>query len=51
MVFLIGSVGASLAWDIGSLIAWRVVQGAGGGIMFLLMTTLIMQSAGGKALG
>jgi len=51
VVFLIGSVGASLAWDIGSLIAWRVVQGAGGGIMLPLMTTLIMQSAGGKALG
>jgi EmrB/QacA subfamily drug resistance transporter len=27
------------------------VQGAGGGIMFPLLTTLIMQAAGGKALG
>jgi EmrB/QacA subfamily drug resistance transporter len=51
VVFLAGSVGASLAWNIGSLIAWRVVQGAGGGIMLPLMTTLIMQAAGGKALG
>ena len=50
-VFLIGSVGASLAWNVDSLIAWRVVQGAGGGIMFPLLTTLIMQAAGGKALG
>src|ERR1700744_3091596 len=50
-VFLIGSVGSSLAWNVGSLIAWRVVQGAGGGIMFPLLTTLIMQAAGGKALG
>ena len=41
-VFLIGSVGSSLAWDVGSLIAWRVVQGVGGGIMLPLMTTLIM---------
>jgi MFS family permease len=50
-VFLIGSIGSSLAWNIDSLIAWRVVQGAGGGIMFPLLTTLIMQAAGGKALG
>ena len=50
-VFLAGSVGSSLAWNVGSLIAWRVVQGLGGGIMFPLLTTLIMQAAGGKALG
>src|SRR5580704_12540346 len=50
-VFLVGSIGSSLAWDAGSLIAWRVVQGIGGGILFPLLTTLIMQAAGGKALG
>ena len=50
-VFLAGSIGSSLAWNVGSLIAWRVVQGAGGGIIFPLLTTLIMQAAGGKALG
>ncbi|MGH3165710.1 MAG: DHA2 family efflux MFS transporter permease subunit, partial [Trebonia sp.] len=50
-VFLIGSIGSSLAWNVDSLIAWRVVQGAGGGIMFPLLTTLIMQAARGKALG
>jgi EmrB/QacA subfamily drug resistance transporter len=50
-VFLIGSVGSSLAWNAGSLIAWRVVQGAGGGLMLPVLTTLIMQAAGGKALG
>jgi MFS family permease len=50
-VFLVGSIGSSLAWNVGSLIAWRVVQGAGGGIMFPLLTTLIMQAAGGRALG
>ncbi|HXT90762.1 MAG TPA: MDR family MFS transporter [Trebonia sp.] len=50
-VFLVGSIGSSLAWNVGSLIAWRVVQGAGGGIMLTLLTTLIMQAAGGKALG
>ena len=50
-VFLIGSVGSSLAWNVQSLIAWRVVQGLGGGIMFPLLTTLIMQAAAGRALG
>jgi len=50
-IFLIGSIGSSLAWNVGSLIGWRVVQGIGGGIMFPLLTTLIMQAAGGKALG
>jgi EmrB/QacA subfamily drug resistance transporter len=50
-VFLAGSVGSSLAWDAGSLIAWRVVQGLGGGLMLPVMTTLIMQAAGGRALG
>jgi len=50
-VFLVGSIGASLAWNAESLIAWRVVQGAGGGLMLPVMVTLIMQAAGGKALG
>jgi EmrB/QacA subfamily drug resistance transporter len=50
-VFLAGSVGASLAWNVGSLIGWRVVQGVGGGLLLPVMTTLIMQAAGGKSLG
>src|SRR5262249_36294732 len=51
VVFLAGSIGSSLAWNAGSLISWRVVQGLGGGILLPLLTTLIMQAAGGKALG
>jgi EmrB/QacA subfamily drug resistance transporter len=50
-VFLIGSVGSSLAWNIDSLIGARVVQGIGGGLMLPLMSTLIFQAAGGKSLG
>jgi EmrB/QacA subfamily drug resistance transporter len=50
-VFLVGSVGSSLAWNIGSLIGWRVVQGIGGGLLLPVMTTLIIQAAGGKSLG
>jgi len=50
-VFLVGSVGSSLAWDVGSLIFWRVVQGIGGGIMLPVLSTLIFQAAGGKSIG
>jgi EmrB/QacA subfamily drug resistance transporter len=50
-VFLAGSIGSSLAWNIGSLIGARVVQGIGGGLMLPLMTTLIFQAAGGRSLG
>jgi EmrB/QacA subfamily drug resistance transporter len=50
-VFLVGSIGSSLAWNAGSLIAWRVVQGAGGGLLLTVLTTLIIQAAGGKSLG
>jgi EmrB/QacA subfamily drug resistance transporter len=50
-VFLVGSIGSSLAWNADSLIAWRVVQGAGGGLLLSVLTMLIMQAAGGKSLG
>ncbi|MGV1004232.1 MAG: MFS transporter [Candidatus Nanopelagicales bacterium] len=43
--FLIGSVMCALAWDAGSLIAFRAVQGAGGGVMMPLMVTILMQAA------
>lgn len=50
-VFLVGSIGSSLAWNAGSLIGWRVVQGVGGGLMLPVMTTLVIQAAAGRALG
>jgi EmrB/QacA subfamily drug resistance transporter len=50
-VFLVGSIGSSLAWNADALIGWRVVQGAGGGLLLAGLTTLIMQAAGGKSLG
>ncbi|WP_433378899.1 MDR family MFS transporter [Actinoplanes sp. CA-142083] len=43
-LFLLGSVLCSLAWSAESLIAFRVVQGLGGGAMIPLMTTMIMQA-------
>lgn len=50
-LFLLGSVLCSSAWDASSLIAFRMVQGIGGGAILPLMTTIIMQAAGGKDLG
>lgn len=50
-VFLLGSVLCAFAWDAGSLIGFRVLQGVGGGAMLPLMTTMIMQAAGGRDLG
>src|SRR5664279_2412341 len=51
VLFLVGSIACSLAWNAPSLITFRVIQGVGGGVMLPLMSTLIMQAAGGKALG
>jgi EmrB/QacA subfamily drug resistance transporter len=51
MVFLAGSIASSLAWSATSLIAFRVLQGVGGGLMLPLMSTLVMQAAGGRSLG
>jgi EmrB/QacA subfamily drug resistance transporter len=51
LVFLIGSIACSLAWDATSLIAFRAVQGIGGGLMLPLLSTLIVQAAGNRGLG
>jgi EmrB/QacA subfamily drug resistance transporter len=50
-LFLAASVACGAAWNIGSLIAFRVVQGIGGGLMTPLLTTLLVQAAGGRAMG
>ncbi|MEV0401423.1 MDR family MFS transporter [Actinoallomurus sp. NPDC050550] len=50
-IFLAGSVGASLAWNAPALIACRIVQGAGGGLMLPVLQTLLFQAAGGRSLG
>jgi len=43
LIFMVGSIACSLAWNAGSLIAFRVVQGVGGGLMLPLMATLAVQ--------
>jgi EmrB/QacA subfamily drug resistance transporter len=50
-LFLVGSIGAGLAWNAPSLIACRVVQGIGGGLMLPVLTTLLVQAADGRSLG
>jgi Major Facilitator Superfamily len=50
-LFLVGSIGASLAWNAPSLVAGRVMQGIGGGLMLPVLTTLLVQAADGRSLG
>jgi EmrB/QacA subfamily drug resistance transporter len=50
-LFLAGSVACGASWNIGSLIAFRVVQGIGGGMMTPLITTLLVQAVGSGQLG
>src|SRR6202167_2725141 len=50
-LFLAGSVACGAAWNIDSLIAFRVVQGIGGGMMTTLITTLLVQAVGSSQLG
>ncbi|QSF46047.1 MDR family MFS transporter [Paenibacillus tianjinensis] len=49
-VFLAGSILCALAWNPGSLIAFRLVQGVGAGILIPTLQTVLVQSAG-KSLG
>ena len=50
-LFTLGSLLCGFAWDATSLIAFRVLQGLGGGVIIPLMATIIMQAAGGRAPG
>ncbi|CAO5243173.1 MDR family MFS transporter [Frankia sp. AgKG'84/4] len=50
-LFLVGSALCGLAWSAGSLIAFRVVQGLGGGLLLPLMQTILVQAAGPQRIG
>jgi len=50
-LFLAGSVLCGLAWSPVSLIAFRVVQGIGGGILLPLSQAILAQAAGEKRMG
>lgn len=50
-VFLAGSIACGAAWNMGSLIGFRIIQGLGGGMLLPVLTTLLIQAAGGRSLG
>lgn len=50
-LFMVGSILSSLAWNIGVLIACRVLQGVGGGLMLPVLQTLLVNAAGKRNLG
>ncbi len=49
--FIIGSVLCSMAWSIESLIAFRVLQGIGGGMLMPLGMTIMTHAAGPQRIG
>ena len=50
-LFLLGSALAAAAWSIGSLIAFRVVQGLGAGTILPVGQTMLAQAAGPQRMG
>ncbi|GAA2209922.1 hypothetical protein GCM10009850_053810 [Nonomuraea monospora] len=50
-LFLAGSLAAGLAWDVGSLIAFRAVQGVGAGLLDPLVLILLARAAGPERAG
>jgi EmrB/QacA subfamily drug resistance transporter len=51
MLFTLGSGLAGSAWDAGSLIGFRVLQGVGGGMILPLIVTILTKKAGADRLG
>jgi EmrB/QacA subfamily drug resistance transporter len=50
-LFVAGSVFSGLAWSAGSLIAFRVLQGLGGGMLMPAGMTILTQAAGPQRVG
>ena len=51
LAFGVASVLAGAAWSAGSMIAFRVLQGAAGGVLLPVGATLLVQAAGPQRLG
>src|SRR5215813_7672320 len=51
LLFLVGSVLAGAAWSLGSLIAFRVLQGLGAGMILPIGQTILAQAAGPQRMG
>ncbi|HBC96793.1 MAG TPA: MFS transporter, partial [Clostridium sp.] len=50
-LFLFGSIFSMLSWNIDNLIAFRVVQGVGAGLLMPVLQTELVQISGGRNLG
>lgn len=51
LLFVLGSVLCATAWDIGPLIAFRAIQGLGGGMLMPLGMTILTRAAGPERIG
>jgi EmrB/QacA subfamily drug resistance transporter len=51
LLFLLGSTLAGVAWSIGSLIGFRVLQGLGAGMILPVGQTILAQAAGPQRMG
>jgi EmrB/QacA subfamily drug resistance transporter len=51
VLFVLGSALCSTAWDIGSLITFRVLQGLGGGMLMPVGMTIMTRAAGPERVG
>ncbi|WP_168120831.1 MDR family MFS transporter [Paenibacillus sp. HB172176] len=50
-LFLVSSILCSLAWNTGSLTGFRLLQGAGAGLLVPTIQNVLVQSSGGRNLG
>jgi EmrB/QacA subfamily drug resistance transporter len=51
LLFMAGSAASGFAWSVGALIAFRIVQGIGGGMIVPLAQTILAQAAGPERMG
>jgi EmrB/QacA subfamily drug resistance transporter len=51
LLFMLGSALAGLSWSIGSLVAFRVLQGLGAGMILPVGQTILAQAAGPQRMG
>jgi EmrB/QacA subfamily drug resistance transporter len=51
VLFIAGSIACGLAWNIGALITFRVLQGLGGGMLMPLGMTMMTRAAGPARIG
>ncbi|MER7133132.1 DHA2 family efflux MFS transporter permease subunit [Streptosporangium saharense] len=51
VLFGAGSILCGMAWSVGALIAFRVLQGVGGGLLMPIAQTLLARAAGPERLG